>query len=71
MAWKYFVPPPLTAVDNEFSPVDSDEMLLLAVLRPVELDVDRELRLLLVVLSPVDSEPMPVDVEVDSDVIAL
>ncbi|WP_369163816.1 hypothetical protein, partial [Burkholderia pseudomallei] len=27
--------------------------------------------LLLVVLNPVDSEPMPVDVEVDSDVIAL
>ncbi|KGX94688.1 hypothetical protein Y023_5695 [Burkholderia pseudomallei A79D] len=27
--------------------------------------------MLLVVLNPVDNEPMPVDVEVDSDVIAL
>ncbi|WP_279607774.1 hypothetical protein, partial [Burkholderia stagnalis] len=33
--------------------------------------VDSDVTVLLVVLNPVDSEPMPVDVEVDSDVIEL
>jgi hypothetical protein len=47
-------------------------MLLLAVLRPVEVEVDRLVTLLFVVLKPVDRLPMllvavlnPVDVEVD------
>ncbi|KGD28241.1 hypothetical protein DP59_3150 [Burkholderia pseudomallei] len=54
------VPPPLTAVDSELSPVDSDEILLLAVLRPFEVEVDSELMLLLVADRPVDSELSPV-----------
>ncbi|KGW47299.1 chromosome segregation ATPase domain protein [Burkholderia pseudomallei MSHR303] len=44
---------------------------LLAEDNPIDADVDNDATLLLVVLNPVDSEPMPVDVEVDSDVIAL
>jgi hypothetical protein len=46
----------------------------LVVLRPVEVEVDNDVTLLLVVLKPVDNEPMllafvliPVEVEVDSD----
>jgi hypothetical protein len=52
-------------------PVDSEPMPLVAVLRPVEVEVERDVTLLFVVLRPVDSEPMPlvavlrpVDVEV-------
>ncbi|WP_306170512.1 hypothetical protein, partial [Burkholderia pseudomallei] len=37
----------------------------------VEVEVDSEATLLLVVDRPVESEPMPVDVEVDSEVIEL
>ncbi|CAJ6907119.1 tash protein pest motif family [Burkholderia pseudomallei] len=47
--------------------VDSDVIALLAEDNPKKADVDNDATLLLVVLSPVDSEPMPVDVEVDSD----
>ncbi|AOJ11163.1 chromosome segregation ATPase [Burkholderia mayonis] len=46
-------------------------MLLLAVLRPVEVDVDSELMLLLVADRPVDSELSPVEADVDNEVTAL
>ncbi|MBO2982369.1 hypothetical protein, partial [Burkholderia pseudomallei] len=34
---------------------------------PVDVEVDSDVRLLLVVLKPVESEPMPVEVDVDSE----
>jgi hypothetical protein len=48
-------------------PVDSELMLLVLLDKPVEADADNELTLLLVELNPVDSEPRPVEVEVDND----
>ncbi|WP_330997128.1 hypothetical protein, partial [Burkholderia stagnalis] len=38
---------------------------------PVDVEVDSEVTVLSVVLRPVDSELMPVEVDVDSDVIEL
>ncbi|OXJ22585.1 chromosome partitioning protein ParA [Burkholderia sp. HI2714] len=49
------------------TPVDSDAILLLTVLSPV----DSEPTLLFVVLNPVDNELIPVDVDVDSVLIAV
>ena len=40
------------------TPVDRLVIPLLTVARPVEVEVDKEVRLLLVVPRPVDSEPM-------------
>ncbi|VBZ84149.1 chromosome segregation ATPase [Burkholderia pseudomallei] len=65
-------------VDNELTPlcavlmpdeaeVDSEVSELFVLLRPL----DSEATLLLVVDSPLESEPMPVDVEVDSEAIEL
>ncbi|WP_308450186.1 hypothetical protein, partial [Burkholderia pseudomallei] len=50
---------------------DSEAIELFAELRPVEVDVDSEATVLSVVDRPVESEPMPVDVEVDSEAIEL
>ena len=49
------------------SPVDSELMLLVLVDKAVDVEVDSEPTLLLVVLRPVDSEPRPAEVEVDSE----
>jgi pilus assembly protein FimV len=46
-------------------------MLLLAVERPVDVEVDSDETVLLVVLRPVESEPMPVEVDVDNEAIEL
>ena len=54
-------------VDSEFKPVDSDVTPLCAVLMPVEVEVDKAVRLLLVVLRPVDNELSLVDVEVERE----
>jgi hypothetical protein len=48
--------------------VDSELMLLVLLDSPLEVEVDSELTLLLVELSPVDSDPRPVEVAVDSEV---
>ncbi|KWN54621.1 hypothetical protein WT89_22935, partial [Burkholderia stagnalis] len=65
----------LRPVDNEPMPVeadvDSDAIELVAVLNPVDVDVDSEATVLSVVLRPVDSELMPVEADVDSDAIEL
>ncbi|WP_183157158.1 hypothetical protein, partial [Burkholderia pseudomallei] len=39
--------------------------------RPVEVEVDSDVRLLSVVLKPVDNEVMPVEVDVDNEAIEL
>ncbi|WP_279610408.1 hypothetical protein, partial [Burkholderia territorii] len=48
-----------------------DEIELLADERPVDVEVDSEVTVLLVELRPVDSELMPVEVDVESDAIEL
>ncbi|GAB7535763.1 hypothetical protein BGC_19790 [Burkholderia sp. 3C] len=54
----------MTAVDVD---VDNDATLLFAVLSPDE----REVTLLMVLLKPVDNDPILVDAEVDKDTIEL
>jgi hypothetical protein len=48
-------------------PVDKELMLLAFVDKPDEVEVDSELTLLLVALRPVDSDPRPLAVDVDSE----
>lgn len=48
-------------------PVDKELMLLVLLDKPAEVEVDSEFTLLLVELRPVDSDPRPVDVAVDSE----
>ncbi|WP_445986018.1 hypothetical protein, partial [Burkholderia pseudomallei] len=49
------------------SPLEREVIELLADESPVDVEVDSDVRLLLVVLRPVESEPMPVEVDVDSE----
>ncbi|PCD62420.1 hypothetical protein CN645_06580, partial [Burkholderia sp. IDO3] len=62
-------------VDNDVMPVevevDKDVIELVALDRPVDVDVDSDATLLSVDDSPVDSDVMPVEVEVDKDMIEL
>ncbi len=51
--------------------MDNDVIELVADERPVDVEVDSDATVLSVVLRPVDSELMPVEVEVDNDVIEL
>ncbi|WP_208457318.1 hypothetical protein, partial [Burkholderia vietnamiensis] len=51
--------------------MDNDVIELVADDRPVDVEVDSEATVLSVVLRPVDSELMPVEVDVDNDVIEL
>ncbi|WP_179094547.1 hypothetical protein, partial [Burkholderia pseudomallei] len=59
----------LKPVDSELMPVevdvDSEAIELVADERPVDVEVDSDVRLLSVVLKPVDNELMPVEVDVD------
>ncbi|WP_273945205.1 hypothetical protein, partial [Burkholderia pseudomallei] len=50
---------------------DSEAIELVADERPVDVEVDSDVRLLSVVLKPVDNELMPVEVDVDSEAIEL
>ncbi|WP_208457317.1 hypothetical protein, partial [Burkholderia vietnamiensis] len=51
--------------------MDNDVIELVADDRPVDVEVDSEATVLSVVLRPVDSELIPVEVDVDNDVIEL
>ena len=51
--------------------VDNDVIELVALDRPVDVDVDSDATVLSVELRPVDNELMPVEVDVDNDVIEL
>jgi hypothetical protein len=65
-------------VDMDATPVDNELIPLVAALKPVEVEVDSDVTLLLVVLRPVDKELIPlvavlkpVEVDVDSEVTLL